>query len=52
MKLQEGGGGIAGTSGQLARIRSFDDAEEQTDDQITPQQRAELLRKFRRTALE
>ena len=36
MKLQERGCGIAGTCCHFARLRSLDDAEEQTDDQITP----------------
>ena len=52
MKLQEGGGGITGTPCHFARVRSLDDAEEQTDDQIAPEQPAELLGKPSRTALE
>jgi hypothetical protein len=38
MKLQEGGCGIAGTSGDFARVRSLGDAEQQPDHQIAPEQ--------------
>jgi hypothetical protein len=36
MKLQEGGCGITRTSSDFARVLSFGDAKQQTDDQIAP----------------
>jgi len=52
MKLQERGCGITGTRCHFARVRSLHDAEQQTDDQITPEQPTELLGKPSRAALE
>src|SRR5260370_15263808 len=52
MKLQEGGCGVAGTSRDFAGVRSLGDAEQQADQQIAPEQPAELLGKFGRTARE
>ena len=52
MKLQEGGCGIAGTSRDFAGVRSPDDAEQQADHHIAPEQPGELLGKFGRTACE
>jgi hypothetical protein len=37
MKLQEGGRGVAGTSGDFAGVRSFGDAKQQADLQIAPE---------------
>src|ERR1700722_11209359 len=50
MKLQEGGGGVAGTSRDFAGVRSLRDAEQQADHQMAPEQPGELLGKFGRTA--
>ena len=52
MKLQEGDGGVAGTSSDLAGVRSLSDAEQQTDLQIAPEQADELLGKFGRMSRE
>src|SRR5258708_6663068 len=52
MKLQEGGCGVAGTSRDFAGVRSPDDAEQQADHQIAPEQPGELLGKLGRTARE
>src|SRR5258708_29624721 len=52
MKLQEGGCGVAGTSRDFAGVRSLGDAEQQADHQMAPEQPAELLSKFGRTACE
>jgi len=52
MKLQEGGCGVAGTSRDLAGVRSLGDAQQQADQQIAPEQPGELLSKFGRTARE
>src|SRR5260370_177702 len=52
MKLQEGGCGVAGTSRDFAGVRSPDDAEQQADHHIAPEQPGELLGKFGRTACE
>src|SRR5712664_2978493 len=52
MKLQEGGCGVAGTYRDFAGVRSLGDAEQQADQQIAPEQPAELLGKFGRTARE
>jgi hypothetical protein len=52
MKLQEGGCGVAGTSRDFAGGRSLGDAKQQADQQIAPEQPAELLGKFDGTAHE
>jgi hypothetical protein len=52
MKLQEGGCCVAGMPRDFAGVRSLSDAEQQTDDQIAPQQLGELLGKFGGTACE
>src|SRR5882724_4832892 len=52
MKLQEGGGCVAGTSRDFAGVRSLGDAEQQADHQMAPEQPAELLCKFGRAARE
>src|SRR5260370_38286967 len=52
MKLQEGSRGVAGTSRDFAGVRSLGDAEQQADHQMAPEQPAELLGKFGRTACE
>src|SRR5882672_12537376 len=52
MKLQESGCGGAGTSRDLAGVRSLGDAEQQADRQIAPEQPRELLGKLGRTACE
>src|SRR6267154_4221485 len=52
MKLQEGGCGVAGTSRDFAGIWPLDDAEQQADQQIAPEQPAELLGKCGRTTRE
>ena len=52
MKLQEGCCCVAGTSRDFAGVRSLGDAEQQTDQQIAPEQPGELLGKVGRTARE
>src|ERR1700722_13149169 len=52
MKFQEGGRGVAGTYGDIARVWSIGDAEQQADHQIAPEQPGELLGKFGRTPRE
>src|ERR1700721_1751101 len=52
MKLQEGRWGVAGTYRNFAGGRSFGYAEQQADQQIAPEQTAELLGKFGRTPCE
>src|SRR5580698_10882984 len=52
MKLQEGGGGGASSCRDFVGVRSLDDAEEQADHQIAPEQAGELLGKFGGTSPE
>jgi hypothetical protein len=52
MKLQEGGGGIARTPGDLARLRPLDHAEQQADHQVTQEQSGKLFGESGRSALE
>src|ERR1051326_8569818 len=50
MKLQEGGGRVVGTSRDFVGVRPLGDAEQQVDQQMSPEQSGELLGKFRRMA--